>query len=414
MRIIMFLLCCLAVFPAAAQLKEFDNVYDVDLHEEIPMVWRLQKEYKQSRNRYDHRYKYYWDIPAVFDADFKKQIKTFGSVEKRIDNPDEEVILRQIKRLPKVFYPYIGPMLHNKRGLSGKILDLPGIKETKNRFPEKIASAMEKIPDIEFVSPEMYVYLSPQFWGEDLQSLEFPQVVNDIEQEVPDIRIDPEFILRVKSKVKASDYSFGKKPQPLNLGFRHFKPDASTPLSSADVKAFMDTFEGLRKFRLNKNNEIRLILIERIINYWDEKNGVNPQAAYLKGVVNPCQSIVRKVNWSGLKKEFQEAIGAQGFGLEDWAYTCDKAIKAVRYTDIPNAYIATLKVLRKGYFYQQFEKYDFSEEERLQQKYFLEALIRMYDTTPENIKAVRPFARELREKLVNMNLDYMGTPIIIP
>ena len=50
----------------------------------------------------------------------------------------------------------------------------------------------------------------------------------------------------------------------------------------------------------------------------------------------------------------------------------------------------------------------------MQQKYFLEALIRMYDTTPENIKAVRPFARELREKLVNMNLDYMGTPIIIP
>lgn len=408
MKKFLFLLLCLYCFPANAQIKELMHAYDVDLQENIPVISELKKEYKQAHARYDWKYRYRWNIPTTFNRQFKKQIKTFGSVEKRIDNPDEEELLLALQRIPRSFYPYIGPMLHNMRGLSGKILDLPGIKETKNKFPEKIASKLQNIPDIEFVSPELYIYLSPQFWGEELDSLEFPQELPDQKEDVPNVRINPQFIKRVMDKVAA------RQKKKSFEGFRNFNPDKNTPLSSADVRAFLDTFDGLQKFRKNRDNEIRLIMMDNLMQYWDQKNGTDANVAFLKGVVNPCQTIVRKVSWANLRSEFQEAIGAQGFGLNDWAYTCDKVVKAARYIDIPNGYITTLKLLRKGLVYDQLKKGKFTPKEQETQRYFLEAIVHMYDTSEENYYAVKPYSQEVRDKLLSLQGEYLGTPILLP
>ena len=403
-----FILLCLWCFPAKAQLKELMHAYDVDLNEKIPAVTLLEQEYKKATSRYDWKYDYRWNIPTTFDRGFKKQIQTFGSVEKRLNNPDEEELLLMLKRVPKSFYPYLGPMLHNMRGLSGKILDLPGIKETKNKFPERIASKLQDVPDIEFVSPELYIYLSPQFWGEDFDSLEFPQELQNQNEKMPNIKISPEFLKRVKDKVAA------RSKKKSYEGFRNFNPDENTPLSSADVRAFLDTLDGLEKFRKSGNNEIRLILIDNLMQYWDQKNGTDENAAFLKTVVNPCQTIVRKINWTNLRTEFQDAIGAQGFGLKDWAYTCDKVVKAARYIDMPYAYVTSIKLLKKGIVYKLLEKQNFTEEERQRQKYYMEAVVHMYDTSQENLDAVRPYAREVRDRLLSFQSEYVGTPIILP
>lgn len=409
-----FLLMLFFAIPTQAQLKEYEHAFDINLQEEIPMVWRVRKEYQQARNEYDWKYEYNWRLPAVFNHDFKKKIKNFGSIEKRIANTDEENILRMLKRLPKSMYPYIGPALHNVRGLSGKILDMPGIKETKNKFPEKIAERMQNIPDIEFASPELYIYLSPQFWLEDMQSLEFPQELPEQPKQNPKIRINPEFISRLKQKVQIDDFAFGSKPQTLDLDVRNYYADVNTALSGADVKAFIGTFAGLHKFREKKGNEIRLIALSGVINFWDEQQGINKYVAYFKNVVNPCQSIVRKVKWAGLRDEFQQAIGAQAFGLDDWAYTCDKVIKAYRITTLSNGDIASLHALRRGYFYKIYDKMDFTDEEREQQKVALEATLHLYDSSAENVAAVRPFAKQIEQELNNLTIQYGGSLIILP
>ena len=157
MRIFVFFCLLFMLIPANAdaQLKEFEHLYDVDLDEEIPPLWRLKKEYDKATSLYDWRYEYTWRIPSGFNYDFKQKIKYFGSVEKRIPNADEEAILRDLKRMPEEFYPYVGPMLHNVKGLSGKILDMPGIKETKNKFPQKVASRLQNIPNLKFLSPRL-------------------------------------------------------------------------------------------------------------------------------------------------------------------------------------------------------------------------------------------------------------------
>ena len=275
-KILCMLLVILYAFPVRAQLKEFMHTYDVDLQEELPYLWRVHEDFKKDNSHYDRKYDYKWRIPTVFNSDFRQKIKTFGSVEKRFTNPDEEEIFRDLQRMPKAFYPYIGPMLHEMKGLSGKILELPGIKETKHKFPDKIASKLQDIPDIEFVSPDLYLFLSPQFWGEDLNTLEFPKELQE-PGENPRIRINPEFIRKVREKVEVSDFYPGAKPKTPSMGMRNYVADKDSPLSGADVQAFINTFDGLDKFSKTKDNELKLIMVDSLISYWEEKNGGDKQ-----------------------------------------------------------------------------------------------------------------------------------------
>ena len=412
-KILCALLLYLYTIPAQAQLKEYIHIYDVDLEEKIPFLWRVHEDYKKDNAFYDRKYDYKWRIPTVFNADFRQKIRTFGSVEKRFNNPDEDEILRDLQRMPKAFYPYIGPMLHNMRGLSGKILDLPGIKETKNKFPDKIASKLQDIPNIEFVTPDLYLYLSPQFWGEDMNTLEFPKELME-QEKPPRIRINPEFIRRVREKVKVSDFYPGAKPKAPSLGLRNYVADKDTPLSGADVQAFLNTFDGLEKFRRTKDNEVKLLLVDSLINYWDEKNGTDRFVSFLKGVVNPCQTIVRKVKWSSLRSQFQDAINDEAFGLDDWAYTCDKVMKAYRVLSMKQAYIAIINALRRGYPYTQLDKLNYTPEEQQRHRYFLEAALHLYDSNSNDLAAVRPFYDQITERLLKMDYLFAGTPFIMP
>ena len=416
MRIFLFLCLLYVMIPTKvnAQLKEFEHIYDIDMDEDIPLIWRLQKEYNKENSLYDWRYEYTWRIPSGFNYDFKQKIKYFGSIEKRIQNADEESLLRDLQRMPKEFYPYVGPMLHTVKGLSGKILDMPGIKETKNRFPQKIASRFQKLPDLQFLSPELYIFLMPQLWGEDMDTLEFPHQNEQQPEDIPNIKINPEFIKHIKKKVPISDYWLGAKTKTEKYDVRNYDADEDTPLSNADVKAFINTLDGLFRFRLQKDYEIRNIMVDPLIGYWEEKQGTDRTVSFLKTVVNPCQTIVRKIKWTGLQNEFQKVIGEQAFGLDDWAYTCDKIFKAYRVTSIPYAYAATLKIARKGYIYRELAKYDFTPEEKQQQKYFIEATIQLYKTTQNDIDIVKKHRNQLFHKLLKFKNHFMGTPLVFP
>ena len=413
MRFICFIFILLIASPCQAQLKEYAHIYDVDADEDIPMVWRLQEEYKKHLSNYDWHYDFSWNMPPVFDKDFNKEIQRFGSVEKRLNNPDEDSLLRDIKRLSPVYYPYIGPVLHTIPGLSGKILDLPGIKETKNKFPQKIASVFSDSPNIEFVSPELYIYLMPQIWGEDINTMEFPHIAKQ-RPNIPPVRIKKEFLKNVLKQVPTSDFAVNNETKPKSKGIRHYTATATTPLSPADVEAFVNTLDGLHEFDRTQN-KMKFISLNGLFNYWDEKNGIDKNISFLKGVVNPCQTIVRKIKWSGQRQDFQKIIGTEAFGLDDWAYTCDKTLKAYRAISQDNAMVTALNILKKGYAYKLINQLNYyTPEERLIHKYFIEASIQLYSSTKNNMKAVTPYRRQLKQKLKNFDTNILGTPLILP
>ncbi len=413
MRFIFFIFFYFFAIPSFAQLKNYDNTFDIDLSENIPALWKLEREYKNSNSDYDWRYDLSWNMPTAFDTDFKKDITYFGSIEKRLQNADEESIYQDLKRMPKDFYPYIGPMLHSVRGLSGKILDMPGIKETKNQFPTRIASKVQNIPNLRFVSPELYLYLMPELWGEGIFNREKPQKRQHLEKTVR-VKINPEFIERIKNNVSIDDYSRFSQGKKQNIGIRHYNADKNTPLSQADVVAFISTLNRLDDFRKQNDYEFRFMMLDNLLQYWDEKNGIPRDIAFLRTIVNPCQTVARKIKWSNKRTEFQQVIGNEGFGIDDWAYTCDKTIKAYRVTSSTLSDIGMIRLFKKGFAYQQLRYMNFTAQERKQQKDFIEATIRLYETTPENIDAVQPVTEKLKKELRKIGTHYLGTPIILP
>lgn len=414
MRFIILFIIFLFSVPCQAQIKEYEHLFDVNPDEEIPLVWRLNEEYQQAISDYDWHYDFSWNIPPVFDKEFDQNIKNFGNIEKRIDNPDEEALLRDIRRLPPEFYPYIGPVLHTLPGLSGKILDLPGIKETKHQFPKKIASKLAKIPDIEFVSPGLYLYLMPQIFGEGLNSLEFPQKTQP-RHNMPPIRFKKKFIEDIVKQIPVKNFAINAKPKEEDLGTRHYTATATTPLSKADVKAFINTLDGLNNFQSDDNTIIQFISFNGLMSYWDEKNGIDKNVSYLKTMVNPCQTIARKIKWAGKRNEFQKIIGTQSFGLDDWAYTCDKTLKAYRAANLGTAEITSLNILKKGYAYKMINQYGYyTPEERQTHKYFIEAVIQTFQSNANDQEAVRPYKHELSKKLSVFGANILGTPLILP
>ena len=412
-RNIIFSVCWLLAGVAHAQSLTDPQLFAVDLTEAPPDIKELQREYQNIHSNYRWKYEYRWNMPTIFDNEFQNIITTFGKVEKRIENPDEERILRWLKQLPPEYYPYVGPLLHTMPGLSGKILDLPGIKETKNKFPQRIAAVFEDVPDIEFASPGLYIYLMPEMWGEK-SSKEKPQPRPQKLQNPHKIKINPKFVAAVLQNVSEDDFTLGHQPKEPSAGMRHFLADAQTPLSGADVKAFVQTGKGLKNFFGQNQNTLRFIMVDSLIRYQDEKNGENATAAWLKTVVNPCQTIARKAKWLRQYTQFQQAIGAQGFGFDDWAYTCDKALKAYRVYTMPIDYAGILNFTRTGLYEDLLRQYGYAPEELEQVRYHHAAFVQMYTSTPENIDAVKPYVQQLRQIFSDLGAENSGTPLILP
>lgn len=413
MRFAIFCVLILLTTPATAKTLDDAHIFDIDLQEPTPVLSKLEKEYHEKKSQYSWHYQFRWNMSSQFDTEFQNIINEFGNTEKRLDSASEERVLQMLQRMPKEMYPYIGPLLHTVRGLSGKVLDLPGIKETKNQFPKRIARDLQDIEYLEFASPSMYIFLMPEIWGEK-SSVEYPKLHIKSLQYPHKIRLNPDFIAAVEKNVPAEKFMLGHQPEEPEFSPRNYDADKNTPLSKADVKAFIATFDGLKKFLHQNQNEMRLMFLEPLIKFYDRQNGEKPIIGYFKAAVNPCQTIVRKVKWLGKYDEFQKVIGEQGFGLDDWAYTCDKTIKAYRVFHAPITMSSMVNIVRKGLYDKMLLRYNLIPQDREMLHYQAQFFMQLYSAPKNDIDAVRPFARELGKKLIKLGNQYGGTPFIIP
>lgn len=149
----------LAISPA-----DYAERFVIDMNAEIPPLDELAEKYTPPSN-FDRKFDYYWKIGSEFDKSFARTIKEYGTRQKRLKWEREDEILEGLKSLPAEFYPYIGPYLHTLPGIPESVLNMPGIKETKNKFPERIAPQLADIENIEFLSPAFYFLLMPELWN---------------------------------------------------------------------------------------------------------------------------------------------------------------------------------------------------------------------------------------------------------
>ncbi len=328
--------------------KAYAKYFQVDLDAPVPDLQALAKEYEKAAEVYNPRYLLSWDVGSQFDPLWVNTISYYGLSEKRLKAPNEDALLDMLKSLPKEYYPYIGPQLHATAGMSEKILNMPGIKETKNHFPERIAPQVTDIEDLEFLSPHLYLLLMPEMWPSNNIPLDMPRLKPT---KFTNIAPPLSSLKKIMQSVPQNGYDGAEKAKsaPDKDDLRTLKINASSPLTGGDIRAFLNTLPNVKAFGTN-SNLVKIHQAEILLNFWEQKNGTALPMESLKDSVNPCARLALKIKWAGLETKFLQTIAPQGFNLKEWAYTCDKTIKAHRIATISRDTITTLKNYKNGVY----------------------------------------------------------------
>lgn len=392
---------------AYASPTDYKKYYEVDLDAPVPDLAALKREIDEKTDNYDPKYVLSWDMGLTFNPEVSNVITAFGSSERRIKKANDDDLYEQIAALPKEYYPYIGPNLHTLQGIPEKILNMPGIKETKNKFPEIIAPQLKDIEDLEFLSPNLYILLMPQMWPSNQKPVEHPRP-----QRVKSGKVvyDAGFYEKVLSKIPEQGFGgaarSGETPLPDRL--RTLNPDKNSALTTADVKAFLNTLDGVKKFA-TLGNYVKILQAGMLLDYWEQKNGENLINNGLKDVVNPCQRLALKIKWAGMENEFMTVVAPQGFNLKEWAYTCDKTIKAYRVAHIPAAYLTTISAYKKGLL----DTYLRTMNPKWRDKHYatLQSLAEMYKAPESDVIEALKNEAEIKEKLRPLGGSLITSPI---
>lgn len=406
---------CIAAFSVKAEenavqpvnMRSFAKYYKVNLDAPLPDLQALSAEYAKANELFNPRYVLSWDMGPVFDRLWAVTITSYGTSEKRIKSAGEDELYEMIKMLPKEYYPYIGPMLHKSPGISEKILNMPGIKETKNKFPERIAPQLQGIEDLEFLSPYLYILLMPEMWPENNKHIEKPRL-RPAKQ--PQVKYNPEFYADLLRQIP--DEGFGGAARTnQKAGFDQLRTlhiTSSSPLTGADVKAFASTLGNIKAFS-TVDNMLKLINAGRLMDYWEQKNGTALAVNSLKDAANPCQRLALKVKWAGLETEFAKVYSSEGFDLNGWAYTCDKTIKAYRIARISSGKLAGIRAYREGVY----DAYINSLTPKWRDNQFaaMQSIIEMYKAPRDDVFTVLKNETLLNEKITPLGGMLASVPI---
>ncbi len=398
-----------AVAPASAREDGYTRLFAVDLDAPLPSYQELQERYGKN-NIYDRRYDFSWNIGHKFDDIFARTILTYGTSDKRLKPEGEEMLLAMVEALPPETYPYIGPYLHTVSGMSPKILNLPGIKETKNKFPERIAPQLKSIKNLEFLSPYLYYLLMPEIWPDYV-----PPATERIPQETtyPKLKYNPGFYAMLRRLVPPeSFYPSAEDKQPFHQRQRTLEITPDTPLTTADVKAFVSTLPKVRDFAAKEGRLTELTRAGILVNAYEAEQGKALPLNTLKDLVNPCRRLAQRIRLLGLENEFVTLIGTEGFRLNEWAYTCDRIIKAYRVSKMSPAAVATVLDYKQG-IYNKEQLRALPEYVKGGQLAAMFSLVEMYRAPLPDVMSVRPNRRSIETELKRSDYTLAGVPIAV-
>ena len=342
-------ICFAVVYCAKAAVSDYASAFDINLEEDkLPTMNELQKSFDKT-DIYNAKYDSFYDLLDDFDRPFYLTIMTYGSSEKRMKWDDEDMFLEFLRLVPKEYYQYLGPMLFEVPDMSEKILNLPGIKETKNKFPTRIAEEVKDIKDLEFMSPAYYYLLMPEMWPSYKEKIEQPQMTPYF----PKVKYNPKFYAAIKKLIKPEKYMPGykEKARKTKSDLRTLYPTKDTLLTSADIKAFMMTIDAVDEWAQKLENQYALVKVDIMWSVLEQEDTSRPFVHYsFKDLVNPCARLVQKARIAGKELELAKLVAPQGFTLNEWAYTCDKAIKAYRLANISTPVMQVVREYQRGIY----------------------------------------------------------------
>ncbi len=401
--------CCIGGQIAVAAPQDYADYFKIDLDQPLPKYEELQQKYLIENSNYNRRYDYHWDIGTVFDRIFRETINMYGSSEKRIKHMHEDDLLEMLSLMPPEYYQYIGPYLHTVPNMPEKVLNMPGIKETKNKFPTRIAAHLQDIEDLEFLSPYLYFLLMPEAWPDNNDYMERPRP----RAASPKIEYDDKFYAKIKNIVPADEFLPGaeKNTKVSDSDLRTINPTPDSPLTSADIKAFARTLDKMDKFSGDLETMVKVYGAGTFLDLWEQENGNSIPVNALKDVVNPCQRLIQKLRIAGVDRDFLTEIGGEGFNLKTWAYTCDKTIKAYRMGQLSSGMLSSIKAYKRGVYNAYIES--MGDRKAEMQFSAMQSVLEMYRAPLNDILEVRKNRPLLREKFNKIKYRILGEPVSV-
>ncbi len=322
----------------------------------------------------------------------------------------EDDIYRLILMLPKYAYQYIGPFIHEMPYVSDRILNIPGIKETKGKFPTRIAPQMKEYAKKygKYMSTHLYIYLMPEAWAiperEKSTFKGYSKIIKIDENTKPDdlFTINNKTLLKKHKMLSPENYRTGaalqKKVRPQTPADQVTQTSA---LTEGDVEAALASFQEIEKeFGNNRFDEFHTALRDMSLS---DNN-------LMGEMLNPMQTLVDKIKRLPEKDRFAKTLAKHGFTLDSWGITVDKIIKARRVATMSPAIALNLAAWRR--LKKPPKSFDMlSPRDRQISWDSIQLFLGMYTTTRENLLAVKNYGDNIRKVFTTRDMMYIETPV---
>lgn len=398
--------CFSAASNVNAAVSDFASFFEIDLeNDKLPKMeelYAIMKKYEVYNKKYDS----FYDLLGDFDEEFKATIASYGMQEKRLKGESEDLYIEFLSHIPKKYYQYLGPQLFEIPNMSEKVLNLPGIKETKNKFPTRIAKAVKDIENIEFLPTNLYTLLMPEAWGEyDDEEIEYPKTV----PYTPKLNYNKNLGPVLRKLVKPEQFQPGYKEdgKKTKSDLRTLHPTKDSLLTSADIKAFISTIDDVDEWSKKQEN---LDVFSKATILWTLYDREHPIGRFVPSglidLVHPCARFVQKAKVLGKDKELAAIVGKKGFTINEWGYTCDKTIKAHRVANVRSGIVQIIREFQRGVFDDGVKSLsDFTQNSRFA---IMQGIIQAHKAPMSDVLEYRKNRSEFVEKLQKHGQKFFG------
>ena len=322
----------------------------------------------------------------------------------------EDDIYRLILMLPKYVYQYIGPFINEMPYVSDRILNIPGIKETKGKFPTRIAPQMQEYAKKygKYMSTHLYIYLMPEAWATTTREKStfkgYNKIIKIDENTKPDdlFSMNNQTLLKKHALLSPERYRTG---EALKKQFRPQTPanqvTQTSALTEGDVEAALASFESIEKeFGNNRFEDFHTALRDMSLS---DNN-------LMGEMLNPMQVLVDKIKRLPEKERFEKTIAKNGFTLDSWGITVDKIIKARRVATMTPAVALNLATWRR--LDKPPKSFDvLSPHDRQVSWDSIQLFLGMYTSTRENVLAVKNYGDKIRKVFATRDMMFIETPV---
>ncbi len=113
----------------------------------------------------------------------------------------------------------------------------------------------------------------------------------------------------------------------------------------------------------------------------------------------------------GMEHEFSEIIAGEGFNMEEWAYTCDKTIKAYRVLRMSTPELMTLLLYKRNVYQNQLNAYP--EKIAPSVAVTMQSMVEMYKAPLNDVLEVKKNHQAVKDAFEKIKYRIVFQPIFL-